>query len=150
MEWRIYYGDMKTYSNEDGSPKDAPPWNVQAIVQKHIESGRYITSHYDYYVYRDDRWFGVDVAGIVDYLQELGLLRVGSSGQKIIFMNGETVPVDAFDIVLYLAKSGFAKMGRTLTKEHFLEVYRIAESDPDFPKRTAYRSNEWKPGDSDD
>jgi hypothetical protein len=145
LRWRIYYGDESTFDNLIGEPTDAPSWNVQAIVQPHIESGRYAICLYDYYIYREGRWFGVDIAGLVDYLLEIGFIRIGYSGRKVVERSGDWVEIDDFDLILLIAEDGLVKMGRMLRKEHFTKIYHKAETDPDFPKRTAYRSGERKP-----
>lgn len=77
MEWKIYYGDGHTFSDEDGSPKDASPLGVQVIVQSDDEVGRRILHGYDYYWYEGE-WFGGDVFGLWDFLaRAVGPVRFG-------------------------------------------------------------------------
>jgi hypothetical protein len=141
MKWRVYYGDGSTF---DGVPEDAPTWDVQAIVQPHIESGRYIICLYDYYIYREGRWFGVDNVGAIDYL--LHYVKLGRQNPDGTFSIKQK-KISSLDFILYGANKGHIKIGRMLRKERFQEIHRNADSDPDFPKRTAYRSNERKVND---
>ena len=67
IEWRIFYGDGSTFSNNDGAPGDAPAWDVQVIVQVDPITGRYNQTGDNYYVWRG-RWVGVDQVGLIDYL----------------------------------------------------------------------------------
>ncbi len=78
-DWRIYYGDGETY---DGDPESAPAMNVQAIVQTNDEVGREILSKYDFYIFRDDKWMGVDWFGLVDQLMDLGILKTGRTMRR--------------------------------------------------------------------
>lgn len=71
MKWRIYYGDGSTFSNKEGSPQQAPPWNIQDIIQEDPEKGLY-HQHGDYYVYRKSGWFSVDFTGLIDFLAHEG------------------------------------------------------------------------------
>ena len=147
MEWRIYYGDKSTFSDEDGLPQDAPAWNVQAIIQRSIESGRAVVCLQDYYIF-DRQWFGVDIAGVTDYMLNKGLLKDNGVGRKLVKVDGEWIEVDSFDLILYMTKIGVVKIGRILSKEEFYNIYRLADADEDFPRRTAYGSDEWRPGDN--
>lgn len=141
LTWRIYYGNSSTFDNLLGSPKDAPTWNVQAIVQPHIESGRYIICLCDYYIYRDGEWFGVDNVGAVDYL--LHYVKLGRQNPDGTFSINEK-KISSLDFILYGADRDYIKIGRILHKEKFLKIHQKADNDPDFPKRTAYRAREWK------
>lgn len=77
LEWKIFYGDGLTFSNDDGLPEKAPALNVQFIVQIDPDSGRYNQSGADFYIRRDDRWVGVDLFGLFDFLMESGLVKFG-------------------------------------------------------------------------
>ncbi len=137
MTWKIFYGDGNTFSDLDGNPEDAPIANVQVIAQPHIESGRYMQVQRDYYIYWPavKRWVGVDLAGVVDFLVVLGLMAWGDE-------------IDSGAVIQRAASTGLVKFGRTLERERFYEIYRIADKDPYLPRRTAYMAKEWKPGDS--
>ncbi len=71
--YRIYYGDGSTYA---GLPETAPVFGVQAIVQQDKDVGWIISAERDFYVWRDERWWGVDVFGLVQYLHAPGWKRV--------------------------------------------------------------------------
>ena len=145
MKWKIYYEDGTTFSDQDGKPKDAPGWGVQTIVQPHIESGRYLLPPYDYYLYRDSRWIGVDVAGLTDHLLKLGLLRLNPDTRQKEWNAGVWRAIDMVDLLLNVVDAGIAKIGTLLTKEQYLAIFVAAQADPDFPDRTAYRADEWRP-----
>ena len=72
MDWRIYYGDGSTYSDEDGPPEAAPPWGAVAVVTRDPNDPREITSvhgtGFDYFVYDGAGWWGVDFVGLIDRL----------------------------------------------------------------------------------
>ncbi len=80
MEWKFYYGDDSTFTSDDGTPEEAPPLNVQAVVQNDPDphgTGRYVHKEYDYYVFAEGRWIGVDMFGLFDYLMRSGLVKFG-------------------------------------------------------------------------
>lgn len=77
MEWKIYYGDKTTFSNEDGLPEDTPATNVQVIVQTNAIVGRELLSGKDFYLRRGEEWIGVDLAGLLDQLMAMGVLKCG-------------------------------------------------------------------------
>jgi hypothetical protein len=58
-KWVVYYGDGSTFSDQDGSPEDAPSLNVQAITCE-----------------PDGVWKGGDIFGLFDYLSRPGWKRV--------------------------------------------------------------------------
>jgi hypothetical protein len=49
---------------------------VQVIVQDHPDVGWHTQSGYDYYIKRD-RWVGVDLFGLYDWLLDTGLVLFG-------------------------------------------------------------------------
>lgn len=136
-KWKIFYGDGSTFSDQDGQPLDAPIANVQVIAQEHKESGRYMQTARDYYVYWPgrERWVGVDLAGVLDFLVEMSLF----------FWGGEE---DGAIIIQRAVNTGLVKLGRTINRERFYEIYQLADSDEYLPRRTGYMAKEWKPGDS--
>jgi hypothetical protein len=75
--WKIFYGDGSTFSSTDGDLTDAPSTNVQIIVQENESTGHYNQSGSDYYIWRDDHWWGVDIFGLFDFLMESGLVKFG-------------------------------------------------------------------------
>ena len=94
MIWRVFYGDDATYSNEDGSPFDAPALNVQCIVHSDPEVGRTIRAKCDFYWLVGDSWHGGDIFGLWDYLTRPG-------AKKVIF--GRSLAPDEYDAVLKAA-----------------------------------------------
>jgi len=76
MFWRVYYGDGTTFSNEDGFVYNVPTRNVQVIVQHSKEHGIELISSTDYYIWNNNRWYGVDQFGLYDYLIDPGWKRV--------------------------------------------------------------------------
>jgi len=69
---QVFYGD--------GSSREGPPYEsrgVIAIVQPHTEVGAEIVAGKDYYVREDDRWKGVDIFGLFDFLMDSGLVLFG-------------------------------------------------------------------------
>jgi len=59
VNWRIYYDDGSTFSNEDGSLQDAPAFGVQAVVCD------------------PDLWGTGDFVGLIDYLIKIGIVKFG-------------------------------------------------------------------------
>ena len=107
MKFKIFYGDRSTYSDEDGSPFDAPRLNVQCIIGPDLNTGRYIVSDKDAYWWESnlERWFGGDRRGEWDYLCRLGPR-----------------------VVLY---------GRAVSEVEYNSIICVALADPDFPPKTA-------------
>lgn len=90
--WRVFYGDGSTFSNEDGTPAEAPPVNVQAIAQAADPGiGRRICSRFDFYWFDRQEWHGSDLFGLFDYLQ-----RVSPSIVKF----GRVLPRLEFEAIL--------------------------------------------------
>lgn len=75
--WRIYYGDGRTHDGQEGLPTGEEARGVQAILQKDADVGWIVTSEADYYVWRDGRWWGVDLNGLFDFLLDTGLVVFG-------------------------------------------------------------------------
>ena len=76
MKWRIYYEDGE-FSSEEGGIAEAPARGVMVIVQDDEHVGWATQTGSDYYVWRDGRWWGVDIFGLYDFLIELGLVKFG-------------------------------------------------------------------------
>ena len=73
--WRIYYGDGSVVSSEDEGP--IPARDVQVIAQEDPVAGWAMQSSKDYYVRKGERWQGVDIFGLFDYLMDSGLVLFG-------------------------------------------------------------------------
>ena len=82
IDWKIYYGDGSTYSNEDGSPESAPTGNVIAVAFYDEDNRRKICHQADYYVRRDGRWFSADASGFWQHMMEPGA-KVVKFGREI-------------------------------------------------------------------
>jgi hypothetical protein len=71
VKWRIYYADGSTYSGStDKEAFNAKAIGVQAISVEAPKRnrGHGLVTGYDMYLYKGDRWFGCDNAGMYDYL----------------------------------------------------------------------------------
>lgn len=81
VTWRIYYGDGSTYSNLDGPPSSAPPWNIQIILERTEKEGVVRLSGKDYYWFDDDlgQWSAGDFAGALDYLVRCTSIKLARS-----------------------------------------------------------------------
>lgn len=72
MLWRIWYEDVSSYCNLDGSPENAPYEGVVAIVQHNEKMNRVVSKGWNYYYWRRDEetgawgWCGADQRGQVD------------------------------------------------------------------------------------
>lgn len=76
MNWKIYYADESTYSDEDGSIGNAPGDGVLVIVEKDSLVGRSIYSNTDWYWRLENQWWGGDIDGMKYYLRQPGLKKV--------------------------------------------------------------------------
>lgn len=117
MNWKIYYSDGSTFSDQDGTPWIAPARDVQVIVIDDRDHGWMTQAGDDYYVWDDRgdgaRWWGVDNFGMYDYLIDPGYKRV---------LTGRRIPRDQFN-----------------------EIFKRASNDPDFPTKTAFANQERQP-----
>lgn len=72
LKWKIYYADKSTFSNLDGSWKDAPAWGISAIVIDSPEVGWTIVHAGDYYVMtKEGEIINLDRIGFVDYMANI-------------------------------------------------------------------------------
>lgn len=76
--WRVFYDDGTIYGPDDGEPNEAPAWGVVATVSTEDEL-KVLTEGDDYYYWNpmDERWYGVDLIGLVDFLTHTGFLKIG-------------------------------------------------------------------------
>ena len=56
--------------------------------------------------------------------------------------------IDTGIIIQRAVNTGLVKLGRTIGRERFYDIYRQADGDPYLPRRTGYMAKEWRPGDS--
>jgi hypothetical protein len=113
LKWRIYYDDYTTFSSDDGTPLEAPPFGVIAIPFPNTDTGRGIVHYHDWYFWhlRDLRWWGSDIHGLLDLLLH-------------------NAPITAI------------KQGRSVSNTVFARIYARALADPDFPRKSATRAGE--------
>lgn len=73
--WKIYYLDGSTYAGDAWS---APAFYAILVIQKDPEHGRRIVAYTDYIVYdeQNDRWTGMDLVGMMQYMNLPGRKRV--------------------------------------------------------------------------
>lgn len=119
VRWRIYYADGSTFDSTMGDPWEAPGLGVVCIVQGDPDTGRGVQSRWDWYAWRRDTrdWWGHDGFGILDQLTADRLDRVAA-----------------------------VKAGRTVSSEDYGRLFALANADPDFAPRSAYRPGERRPG----
>jgi hypothetical protein len=72
INWRVYYGDGSTFSNEDGAPEMAPCSRVIAVAFYDQDNRRRVCHQADYYLWGDGRWYSADASGFWQYMQEPG------------------------------------------------------------------------------
>lgn len=80
--WVIYYGIGTRCDSGSVGPERARERDVQVIHQYDPQCGQAKVAGADYYVWRDSRWWGVDLFGLYDYLASPGWKRV-LFGRKI-------------------------------------------------------------------
>lgn len=86
--WCIFYEDGSTYDSSQGDPASAPGWGVVVIAQnvtvdpapgagrrRRLITGQYdpLTEGQDWYIYRDEVWFAINLMGLCQYIMEPGL-----------------------------------------------------------------------------
>ena len=78
MPYVVFYEDEE-YSSFEG---DKPPgWGAMAVVQDHPDVGKQLVTSTDYFVLRDGRWVGVDLAGLLDHV--VNVLHIAMVGRMI-------------------------------------------------------------------
>lgn len=91
IDWLVIYGDGSECNSDDCSPFDVPGQDVQACASRttddQSQKGYEPVFGWDFYVWRDDQWYGCEIFGLWDYL-----VRPGP--KKVLF--GRTVSNDAY------------------------------------------------------
>jgi hypothetical protein len=105
VKWRIYYGDGSVLEGE-GCPDVEVVRNVQIIVQEHPDIGWHTQSGHDYYVWRDDRFVGVDLFGLYDWLMERG---------DVLF--GRTISTDEYNATMKRALEHLGDQKQTWARD---------------------------------
>jgi len=82
MHYRVYYDDDSEWDSDEceGSP---PAWGVQIIVQDHASHGKAMVSGGDFYVRKGERWYAVDMAGLLSYLTRRATLQRVLIGEMV-------------------------------------------------------------------
>jgi hypothetical protein len=64
-QWAIYYDDGSRFTDEDGTPYDAPRTGVQIIAQKDTSMGWELVSESDLFYYEESRrgFYGCNPTG---------------------------------------------------------------------------------------
>ena len=91
--WIIYYSDGDCFSGAY-EVEDLPTRDVQVIVQTDMDAGWITQSGTDYYIWKDNRWYGVDSFGMFDYLASPGW-------KKVLF--GRYITSDEYNDIMSLA-----------------------------------------------
>lgn len=92
MNYQVYYGDGRVLSDSAAPLTGDNARSVQVIVQ-HDQDGPVMLTGADYYIWRSERWVGVDIFGLFDYLLDSGL---------VLF--GRTVTADEYQAIYQRAK----------------------------------------------
>ena len=129
--WRIYYSDGATVDDQLDNP---PCRGVEVIVQRHPDIGWHTMCKYDYYVWWDNRWQGVDEIGLYDLLEELGMIRPSIGDVHTVKVSGEWKDVSGMGFYAWLKELGFVLLGRTMTQKKFNAVMKRALEDMDAEK----------------
>lgn len=79
MRWRIFYADGSTAEGDGPLAPDVEARGVQVVLQDDPDSevGVESITGSDYFVFRDGRWWGVDINGLFDWLLDSGLFLQG-------------------------------------------------------------------------
>lgn len=114
LEWRVYYDDGSTFDNLKGGPADAPALGVIAINCADADVGFWTARAADFYCY--------------------------SETQFTPLWEG----MDMFGLWDYLASPGLKRVlfGRTIPNDRYEQILHVALRDPDFPKKTGWRTTE--------
>lgn len=76
-KFKVFYDDKPPFiSPDDGGPELVPVRGVQVIIQEDNYLGISVVSGGDYYTWRDEKWWPVDINGLFDYLCMPGWKRV--------------------------------------------------------------------------
>lgn len=134
--WRLYYGDGSTFSDLDGSWGEAPWRDVQALntldpdLGREVDIPRYGRNFYLWAPWAEKPW-AVDWAGLMDFLLEVEAIDDATTLAEVRLQT--------------LADHG-VKLGRSINNHEFRDVLAAAISDPDFPTKSAFGSDEIPPG----
>lgn len=87
MSWVAYYADGSTFSSERGSPEETPRDLLVAIKQD-LPTDRHVVTA-DYFVFKNNRWYGHDLIGLVSQLEynlkDIIAVRAGYFAEDEVF-----------------------------------------------------------------
>lgn len=124
LTWRIYYGDGSTFDSSQGTPEDAPPINVQVIVQPNKDNGRETVHQWDWYYWQGEHWYGCDLWGLLDQLLWNKVTAV---------KQGRMLPQEAYDSILKsaMADPDFAPQTAQIVRNKPKPAYGLGRRDID-------------------
>ena len=118
--------DGQVYDSERDGPSKLPIRGVQVIVQQHPDVGWHVQTGYDFYIWRDGRFVGVDRAGLWDYLEDRGSVKINIGHRHEVRESDKWVTVDEFGLYKWLEYHRLALFGRTLTTKSYREALKTA------------------------
>ncbi len=85
MKYRVFYHDQSTFDGDGRVCPECrrslldnpPPIGVQIVKQQDHSVGVEYVDGQDYYIWKTNRWFAVDFAGLMIYLMRSGLVLFG-------------------------------------------------------------------------
>lgn len=101
MNWRVYYADGSTFSNQDGAPEDAHGLGVVVIVIRHTDARiqAYLQHQADYYIWAGGKWWACDLFRLWQYW------FVQKYAHQKAALAGETVENELYEQIVKTAKA---------------------------------------------
>ena len=121
-----------------------PNGNV-AIVQQEPNLNWTVVSDYDYYVWKDFRWRGVDIFGMLEFLRDEKLIDFGV-GWKKIFYKGQWIKADIVDFFAFIEETCPVLIGRWALSTEYSKILQLTENDREFGVKNGYLQAERIPG----
>lgn len=111
--WKIYYTDGTSFTDQDGSPEDAPAKGVALVLQQEGRCNRRVLKLRDWYRWcpRHNRWFECDEYDVLKELDNYG---------KVVARHGE-----------YMLEADFEKILIASHSDPYIE--RISPKEPPHP-----------------
>ena len=98
IDWKIYYDNNTTFSNEDGTQEQAPGLGVVCIIN--VNAGQTV-GMYDWYYWHDkhQEWWGADIHGLLYQLfnDRSGYIKAVKQGAMVSDEEYKTIHLTAFD-----------------------------------------------------
>jgi hypothetical protein len=151
MKTKIYYDNGDRILVHEGSN---PPYvgkftplsgisknGVIALVTQHPETGWVLITGYEYYVWKNERWFGSDFYGLIDFLREGGYIDYGV-GWKKIHVAGTWIDADLIDMYAHMENACPVLFGRWTSHEEYRKILQEAENDREFGRKNGYLQSE--------